>query len=291
MVSLERLTPTRVVRAARNRWHTYRTQWPPPWRTLPTPGPGRVLCNICRWEGDRFDGTAHSESAICPQCGSITRDRFLHLAWAWQRRPRRGERVLETSPRLGEEYRTWMGHRFRYLSSDFDESAHRGAIRIDLQDIDLPTSSLDAILTPHVLEHVPDTEAALTEIRRVLKPGGRLVLQVPVLQATTAPPPTPEFHADNTPVFWRFGYDLTDRLRQQDWQVHALCTGPWAEALATGTRAWPDRIDPEFDLEGMLAGAPPDDFEVAADAEQARGLGLEPAYQLLTWVCDVPRGR
>jgi SAM-dependent methyltransferase len=288
MGSLERLTPSRVARSAKARWHARQNLWPPPWQPLRPPAQGLVLCNICRWSGDRFEGEAHSESAICPRCGSITRDRFLHVALGWQRRPRRRERVLETSPRLGEEYRDWMAHHFRYLSSDFDESAHRGAIRIDLQDIDLPTASIDLLLTPHVLEHVPDTDAALREMRRVVAPRGRVVLQVPVLQAATAPPSEPEFHADNTVVFWRFGYDLTDRLRQLDWRVHALCTAPWAEAVSAGLRSWPEPVDPAFDLDDMLAGAPPGDFEVAVDAASARGFGLEPSYQLLTWVCDVP---
>ena len=71
----------------------------------------------------------------------------------------------------------------------------------------------------------------------------------------------------------------------------ALCTAPWAEALATGSRPWPEPVDGAFDVDDMLAGAPPDDFEVAVDRDTAQRLGLEPAYQLLTWVCDVPRRR
>ncbi len=291
MVSVERLTPARVLRSARRRWHAYRALWPAPWRPLPQPLPGPAFCNICRWHGDAFEGPVHVEGARCPQCGSIARDRFLHVGLHWQRRARRRQRVLETSPRLGQEYRDWMAHSFRYLSSDYDESAHRGAVRIDLQDIDLPSGSIDVVLTPHVLEHVPDTAAALRELRRVLAPGGRMVLQVPILQARTGPPAEPEFHGDNTVVFWRFGYDLTARLREEDWTVHALCTQPWAEALATGSRPWPEPVDRAFDVEGMLAGAPADDFEVAVDQGTAARLGLEPAYQLLTWVCDVPRSR
>jgi SAM-dependent methyltransferase len=168
-------------------------------------------CNVCRWSGSAFLGSPHTESANCPRCGSIARDRFLLWCFTSRSGSMRGARVIETSPRLGEEYRTYMQRWFSYRTSDFDLSAHRGDIQLDLQQIDLPDASVDVVLTPHVLEHVPDTDRALAELFRVIAPGGRMYLQVPLVYGKTAAPTTPEFHADNTPVFWNFGWDLTDR--------------------------------------------------------------------------------
>jgi ubiquinone/menaquinone biosynthesis C-methylase UbiE len=82
--------------------------------------------------------------------------------------------VLETSPRLGDTYRSRMTERVRYVCSDFDESAHAGQIVLDLQSIVLPDASVDVVLTPHVLEHVPDTDRALSELLRVLRPAGHV---------------------------------------------------------------------------------------------------------------------
>ena len=142
---------------------------------------------------------------------------------------------------MGEAYRAAMSTWFFYRTSDFDLRAHAGNLRLDLQAIDLPDACLDVLLCAHVLEHVPDTGKALAELRRVMAPGGHLLLQVPVLQGATAPPAEPEFHGDDTPVFWRFGFDLTARLREAGFAVDLLCTAEWAEAAVAGeANPWPD---------------------------------------------------
>jgi len=247
-----------------------------------------AFCPICRWIGPEFEGRPHSESALCPQCGAIGRDRFLFWCYVQRTPESLRARVLETSPRLGAEYRQAMGTWFDYLCSDYDESAHKGAERLDLQAIDKPDASFDAILTPHVLEHVPDTEKALDEIWRVLAPGGRMCLQVPVLQGQTAPPESPEFHGDNTPVFWRFGFDLTARLREQGFETTLLCTQGWHDHVASGADAWPEDTSPEFDVTSMTAGAILDDLTVVADDRWAKRIGVQPAYQFVTWECVKP---
>ncbi|NLG25018.1 MAG: class I SAM-dependent methyltransferase [Clostridiales bacterium] len=53
--------------------------------------------------------------------------------------------------------------------------AHPGviALRADIQELPFPSGSFDAAIANHMLYHVPDLDAALAEVRRVLKPGGR----------------------------------------------------------------------------------------------------------------------
>ena len=60
-------------------------------------------CNVCRWTGSAFLGEAHTESANCPQCGSIARDRFLLWCFTKRSPKMRDARVIETSPRLGDD--------------------------------------------------------------------------------------------------------------------------------------------------------------------------------------------
>jgi SAM-dependent methyltransferase len=282
----------------------------PPWLPLPEAETG-VLCNVCRWQGPAFDGPAHVELALCPRCGSNGRDRFLH--WCLARRVPLGPelRVIETSPRMGAGYRAAMSTWFFYRTSDYDLRAHAGNLRLDLQAIDLPDGCLDVMLCAHVLEHVPDTGKALAELRRVMAPGGHLLLQVPVLQGATAPPTEPEFHGDDTPVFWRFGFDLTARLRAEGFVTDLLCTAEFADAVAgsgaghdaAGSGAGHDAAGPEagnpwetwageFDVPGMLAAARAPavagDLVVVADRATAARIGATPGYMYLTWDCRVP---
>lgn len=48
--------------------------------------------------------------------------------------------------------------------------------RGDVQALDLPDASVDAVVATYALCTVPDPSAALAEARRVLRPGGRLLL-------------------------------------------------------------------------------------------------------------------
>lgn len=245
-------------------------------------------CNICRWTGDSFAGPLHCEMADCPRCGSIARDRFLMLCFLSRTAYRSDLRVLETSPRLGEPYRRAMRRSFDYTASDFDLSAHEGDIRIDLQEIELPDASIDILLTPHVLEHVPDTARALREIFRVLAPGGRMYLQVPLTRGATAVPSEPEFHADNTPVFYNFGWDLTSTVRSSGFEARVLVTSDFSRVLADRSTEPPPPFD-GFDLASLWADVALDDLEIVADSNVSNRLGFQPAHQFATWECIKPR--
>ena len=50
------------------------------------------------------------------------------------------------------------------------------------------SASFDTVLCTSVLEHVHDAEAAVSEIARILKPGGRLIITVPFLYPTHEAP-------------------------------------------------------------------------------------------------------
>ncbi len=83
-------------------------------------------------------------------------------------------------PYLPDELR-WIGlepnpHLHDYIRERLAGRALDAALRTDpAQDTGLPDESVDVVISTLVLCSVPDVSAALTELRRILRPGGRLL--------------------------------------------------------------------------------------------------------------------
>lgn len=54
----------------------------------------------------------------------------------------------------------------------FEASKNVNVLKIDIQSIPFPDDSFDVIIANHMLYHVPELHKALSEVVRVLKPGG-----------------------------------------------------------------------------------------------------------------------
>jgi SAM-dependent methyltransferase len=65
---------------------------------------------------------------------------------------------------------------------------------MDLAELDLEDGSFDVVCAFEAIEHVPDGEAVLRELARVLRAGGALLLSTPRVDRTTETPENP-FHA------------------------------------------------------------------------------------------------
>lgn len=78
-------------------------------------------------------------------------------------------------------YRQYLRRDVEYLPIDVEVRAPHVLVVADAHRLPFGEGSVDAILCSEVIEHVRDPEAALSELWRVLAPGGRLVLSMPFL--------------------------------------------------------------------------------------------------------------
>jgi SAM-dependent methyltransferase len=140
-------------------------------------------CPICRSHVRRFlpfGCVMQRPNALCPVCGSLERDR---LVWTYMNQ---NKTLFNGSPLklLHFAPEPWFEERFSktphvdYLSADLNDP--RAMVRMDITAIPEADNTFDAIYCSHVLEHIPDDRKAMSELLRVLKPGGWAILQVPV---------------------------------------------------------------------------------------------------------------
>jgi SAM-dependent methyltransferase len=101
-----------------------------------------------------------------------------------------GRRVLEIACGRGDFAEWCVSHSTPalFVAADFSWGAlsvarrRTGRVRLaqlDAQHIALASACADTVICCETLEHVPDPAAAVRELARVLKPGGRLYLTTP----------------------------------------------------------------------------------------------------------------
>jgi SAM-dependent methyltransferase len=116
--------------------------------------------------------------AMCPSCGSLERHRQLRL-WLSRNAERvAGKRVLHFAPEAA------LAAVLRGLASDYkgaDIEPGRADLTLNIEDLDLMGESFDLVMCSHVLEHVDDRKA-ISEIYRVLTPGGLAIFMFPIIE-------------------------------------------------------------------------------------------------------------
>lgn len=89
-------------------------------------------------------------------------------------------RVLEVGAEPQYQYRRHFTNAQPYLTSNLSGIRGEVDLAVDVMDMaNIESASLDGLVCTSVLEHVPSVERAFSEMRRTLKPGGRLLLTVP----------------------------------------------------------------------------------------------------------------
>ncbi len=87
-------------------------------------------------------------------------------------------KVLHMAPEQSFYKRFRAMKNLDYTTCDLDSPI--ADVKADIQDLPFEDNSFDVIFCNHVLEHVEDDQKALSELYRVMKPGGWGIFQVPI---------------------------------------------------------------------------------------------------------------
>lgn len=118
------------------------------------------------------------QNALCQGCLSLERHRLMWIYLA-ERTNFFSEKlsVLHIAPEACFIKRFEKIHGDNYITADIESPLAK--IKMDIHSIPFSENTFDVVLCNHVLEHVKDDIQAMSEINRVLKPGGFAILQVP----------------------------------------------------------------------------------------------------------------
>lgn len=120
----------------------------------------------------------------CPVCHSIDRTRLMRLFLEMvEKIDQKPCRLLHVAPDLG--LLLWLQDlkNVDYVGSDLSNHRYRHVpnfVQADLTSLPFEGADFDVIICSHVLEHVPDDHKAMSELYRVLKPGGTLLALTPL---------------------------------------------------------------------------------------------------------------
>jgi SAM-dependent methyltransferase len=166
------------------------------------------------------------EVGICPHCGAYARHRELWLFLLRRTNVPRGRMsLLHFAPEPVLQGHLAAFDNLEYTSADLhsDLAEHR----VDIQELPFAGDRFDLIVCSHVLEHVEDDRRAMSELLRVLKPGGAALVMAPT------DPELPETYEDptitapkdrerafrQTDHFRLYGADLPARLEGEGFRV------------------------------------------------------------------------
>jgi ubiquinone/menaquinone biosynthesis C-methylase UbiE len=162
------------------------------------------------------------------------------------------------------------------------ELANVSLARMDAERLELPDSSFDVAVCALGLMYMPDPRKALDEMRRVLRPGGRLVLSVwgersrcgwaPLFEIVDA-----EVSSEVCPMFFRLG--------QQD-ALARLCADMKLEMIGHRRLACPlAYIDDDEACDAAFVGGPVALAWSRLDGEARKRVRLRYLEAIAPWKC------
>ena len=189
----------------------------------------KVTCPICEISYRKFlpYGRLNPRAnALCPDSLSLERHRLM---WLYLKEKTnfftQDLRVLHIAPELCFIDIFKRMENLDYTTADLESPL--AEVKMDVHQIPFDDASFDVVFCNHVMEHVEDDIKAMSEINRVLKPGGWAIIQSPqdYSREETLEDPSITDPKERERVYWQsdhvrlFGLDYGKRLTKAGFNV------------------------------------------------------------------------
>ena len=190
-----------------------------------------VECPCCERSFSKFlsygADIVHRDNVLCPYDLTLERHRLMWLYLKDHSTFFSAEKidVLHIAPEQCFHARFKKQANLNYLTGDLVSPI--ADMHFDLHSIPLEDNRFDVIFCNHVMEHVDDAIQCMSELWRVMKPGGWGIMQVPqdIYRALTYEDSSIILPADREKHFWQkdhvrlFGIDYPDWLEKVGFEV------------------------------------------------------------------------
>ena len=189
----------------------------------------QVECPICEISYRKFlpYGRLNPRpNALCPDSLSLERHRLM---WLYLKEKTtfftEPHKLLHIAPELCFIDKFKAMENLDYTTADLESPL--ADVKMDVHHIPFEDNTFDVVFCNHVMEHVDDDIRSMSEIHRVLKPGGWAIIQSPqdYSRAETLEDPTIIDPKERERVYWQsdhlrlFGMDYGKRLEQAGFEV------------------------------------------------------------------------
>jgi len=154
----------------------------------------RKICMICKNQISEFTpageaselflkrqiiGGGHRSHAVCPVCGSLDRERWQYYVLQNETNIfKENCCVLHIAPERSIYRMIRANPLCDYYAGDIQVG--RAMHQVDLTNIQFCDNFFDYVIVNHVFEHISDEGKLFNEIKRVLKPDGKLICSFPI---------------------------------------------------------------------------------------------------------------
>ncbi|HEV7350407.1 class I SAM-dependent methyltransferase [Telluribacter sp.] len=188
----------------------------------------QVQCPVCDHRYREFlpYGRAGRDNALCPNCLALERHRLMYL---YLKRKTNlfteNLKVLHVAPEYCFINRFESMKNLDYITADIESPLAK--VKMDIHSIPFEANTFDVAICNHVMEHVDDYVKAMSELYRVLRPGGWAIIQSPqdMARATTYEDATITDPREREKHFWQndhlrlFGRDYAYELKKGGFAV------------------------------------------------------------------------